>query len=244
MVAILVLQFEGTWTNGTDNTATVGYAFLQCPSLGCCIVASEVAYLVTAVAIELIAANLSQWLTYSNPVVLTNLGRSPAGVLTEVVHGTKALDLILVETDVTCYVNAPVLLLNSVPCDRELKTLVLGLTHVTILCVVTSTCYRELDKQVLCSIDVCLNVTIDLTTEESEVETQVTGDGCLPLQVGISHCLGWSPIVCDSIDPCSSLISVSLNELTYRDVVVTCSTVAETELQVVKPSLCALHEWL
>ena len=77
MVTILVLQFEGTWANGTDYAATVGYAILQCPSLACCIVACEIAYLVTAVTVELITTDLTQRLTYCNPVVLTNLGRSP-----------------------------------------------------------------------------------------------------------------------------------------------------------------------
>ena len=73
------------------------------------------------------------------------------------------------------------------PGKAELKTLILGLTHVTILVVVTCTAYRELDKQVLGGVQIGLDGTIQFATEQGEVQTYVTGDGGLPLQVGVSH---------------------------------------------------------
>ena len=75
------------------------------------------------------------------------------------------------------------------PCEAELKTLVLGLTHVAILVVVTCTTYRELDEQVLSGVQVSLDGTVQLAAEECEVKSEVTCDGGLPLQVGVSHSL-------------------------------------------------------
>ena len=130
------------------------------------------------------------------------------------------------------------------PCEAELKTLILGLTHVAILVVVTCTTYRELDEQVLSSVQVSLDGTVQLTAEECEVQTEVTCNGGLPLQVGVSHSLRRSPVRCDTVNPSSRACAVGLYQLANRDVVVTCSTVAHAELQVVEPLLGALHEWL
>ena len=73
--------------------------------------------------------------------------------------------------------------------ERELQTLVLGLTHVAVLEVVTGTLYGECDEQVFRGVDVSLDCTIQFSTQQGEVQTDVTGDGGLPLQVGVSHVL-------------------------------------------------------
>ena len=86
------------------------------------------------------------------------------------------------------------LLVNSVPRAAALQSLVLSLTHVAILVVVTCTTYRELDEQVLSSVQIGLDGTIQLAAEECEVQTNVTCDSGLPLQVGVSHGLRRSPV--------------------------------------------------
>ena len=75
------------------------------------------------------------------------------------------------------------------PCETELKTLVFCLTHVTILVVVTCTSYWELNQQILSGVQVSLDGTVQLTSKECEVKSNVTCDSCLPLQVGVSHSL-------------------------------------------------------
>ena len=128
--------------------------------------------------------------------------------------------------------------------EGELDTLVLGLTEVTILSVITGTLYREFNEQVLGRVDVGIKGTAQLTTEESEVQTDVTSDSGLPFQVRVSHGLGRSPIVADTVHPCGGFVLVNLNELTYRNVVVTGSTEADAEFQVIQPALCTFHERL
>ena len=185
-IAIQILELERTWTDSTYYGCSIGYTILQNPTL-LSIVASKVAHLVATSAIQTESDNLTERIAYRNPVVVTNLGRSPVGVPTKVVHYTKALNLILVEADVTADVDTPVLLVNGVVGEAELKTLILGLTHVAILVVVTCTANRELDEQILCGVQIGFDSTVQLTTEQGEVQTYVTGDGGLPLQVGVSH---------------------------------------------------------
>ena len=130
------------------------------------------------------------------------------------------------------------------PGKAELNTLIFCLTHITILVVITRTASGELDQQILCGIQVGLNGTIQLSTEEGEIKTDVTGNGGLPFQIRIGHCLRRCPVRTDTIYPSCRAGAIGLYELSDRDVVITCSTIADAELQVVKPLLCALHEWL
>ena len=185
-VTIKVFQFERTRTNCSDYRRCVSNTFLQDPAL-LLVIALEVAHLVAAVSVKTVTHYLSERIAYRNPVVVTNLSRCPVGVPAEVIHYAEVLDLILIKTDVTAEIDTPVLLVYNMPCEAELKTLVLGLTHVTILVIITCTSRGEENQQVLCGVQVSLNGTVQLTTEECEVETDVTGNGGLPLQVGVRH---------------------------------------------------------
>ena len=104
--------------------------------------------------------------------------------------------------------------------------------------------YGHLHEDVLGGVPVGLEATTELTVPEAVVDTEVTADGGLPLQVGVGEDLTWR-------EGHGTLVAVP-GHLGYPvlfpergvDIVVTRCTVRETQLQVVEPATCALHERL
>ena len=138
---------------------------------------------------------------------------------------------------------------DGMPGEGSLEAAVLSLAEIAILIVVTGTSHREGDEQILGGVAVVFKRTVECAAEERPVESDVAGDGCLPLQVRVGHIVGGSQRVVEAVDPgtlagAGIIGTVLLNELSRGDVVVAGSTVAKTQFQVVEPLLCAFHKRL
>lgn len=95
-----------------------------------------------------------------------------------------------------------VLRADDVVVDSELDTFVGGLTHVLVLVRETAGLVdRHLHKEVLRIVPVEIQATVDTSVEEAEVDTEVTADGRLPLQIGVTfHLTRYIDGLCLAVD--------------------------------------------
>ena len=169
-------------------------------------------------------------------------GGAPSGVCTgdNTVH--QLIHIVLVVVEGHAEVEVEVLRLDDVVGQRELNTLVRGLSDVLVL--IGEACAgvaRHTHKNVLCGVPVQLEATAEATCE-SEVDTDIPRHGGLPLQVGIAKtCAGLIDIHVLAVDDSGSRCPRCAEEAAV-DAVVTRGTIRHTEFEVVEPVASALHE--
>ena len=104
--------------------------------------------------------------------------------------------------------------------------------------------YGHLHQNVLRGVPVELNATTQFTIPETEVQTDITADGGLPLQVRIlQQFAGREGDDALTVNECRAGLPELFPQRSV-DIIVTRGTVRETEFQVVQPALSALHERL
>ena len=195
-LAVLVcLQLDGTWsqcsTDGTYGICDAGIC--QLPS---CTVPLQVAcaclWVINSIeTVHFVTPNLAESATfYDSEVLVVIAERTCPLILLEFSLAVQLVYFVAVVRDVASETECEVLLVDDVSIDGELETLVGGLTEVLILVSISRNRWDVgLHQQVLGCIPIEVEGTIDTTVEEAEVETEVTGDGCFPLQVWIRQSL-------------------------------------------------------
>ena len=167
----------------------------------------------------------------------------------------QLVNLVLVIRNVEVEVEVKLLAVYDSCVQCPLDTLVRCGTYVLVLTLITS-CRRQglKHQQVLGCIPIEIQSTIDAATEESVIDTEVSGCCCFPLQVWIvENCLAVSLIALEHT--CIHLIetrmfarsvcyAIGWRKHTRRNTVVTCCTQRETKFQVREPLVGTLHEFL
>ena len=172
-------------------------------------------------------------------------GGSPACVGTRHDAFHQLVDIVLVVVDGSTETQVEVLGTDNLIVQGQLDTLVGGLADVLILIAETGGgVARHTHQDILGGVPVDIQGTAQFTIPETEVETDVTGDGGLPLQVGITQTVGGN-IGGDglAIDGGRACFPECIKQ-SGVDAVVTRGTVRDTELQVVQPLAGSLHEGL
>ncbi len=230
-VQVLELDGAGTHVGGTDDAGVVGDTFPEDPlAVG---VSGEVVRGVEAVIA--VSVHVAERLADLDNVVVADLGRCPVGLGGDGLETAEVGDPVDVVGDVAVEVKGEVLGGDERSIDGEFDTPVAGRTYVLVLAVISGSGDGEIDEQVLGVVLVHLDASGQAALEEAEVESDIVRVCGLPGQVGIVHHLSGGEDVVSHGEPGRGGRRVGLHQLSRGDVVVTGSTEAVAELELVNP---------
>ena len=145
-------------------------------------------------SIALVTVDGTHGLTFAYDIVVVWAfhGRTPVGVGVGIYAFEHLLHVVLIVIVGGVHAQVEVLRTDNLIEDGQFDTLIGGLTNVLVLITVTSAFGNgNAHQNILGGVPINIEATTQFSVPETEIETKVARDCCLPLQVGVSQHSTW-----------------------------------------------------
>ena len=160
------------------------------------------------------------------------------GQLLSLIRSGERVELVALEAEVQSRVEGEVLCADDVATDADFEAVVGHLTHVGQQVLIGKRRYRHRVgvEQILGLRGIPVEGNIESAVESREVETDIEGMLCLPLQVGIVVALYGKSRRVAAIDRCHTIRTIERQRsIRVNGILITCDAISDANLEVVNP---------